>query len=99
MPGDLRAWDGLLTRERLRIGVEAETRLRDVQAVLRRIEAKRRDDGVDRVILVLADTRTNREAVRAAAGILAAAFPIEGRDAWAALAAGLDPGGDALLFA
>jgi hypothetical protein len=38
----------------LRIGVEAETRARDRQELQRRVALKRRDGGVDRVILLLA---------------------------------------------
>ena len=45
--GDLRAWDVALTAGRLSIGVDAETRLRDVQAVDRRIMLKLRDSGFD----------------------------------------------------
>lgn len=95
--GDLRAWDGQLTRAGLTIATEMETRLRDVQALQRRIELKRRDGAVDRVLLVVADTRSNRAAIEAAADVLKAAYPVSARVALAALAAGRDPGGDALL--
>src|SRR4051812_7110582 len=62
--GDLRAWDALITGPAFRIGVEAETRARDGQALERRIRAKKRDGMVDAVVLVLADTRANREFLR-----------------------------------
>lgn len=97
LPGDLRAWDAKLVLGDVRIGVEAETRLRDIQALQRRIEGKRRDSGIDRVILVVADTRTNRSALRAAGDVLAASYPVAASHAIAALAAGRDPGGDALI--
>ena len=96
-PGDLRAWDGQLTRPGVTIAAEMETRLRDIQALQRRIELKRRDGAVDRVVLVVADTRTNRAAIEAAADVLTAAYPVSARAALAALAAGRDPGGDALI--
>ena len=97
LPGDPRAWDGHLVGADTRIGVEAETRLRDVQALQRRIEGKRRDSRVGRVLLVVADTRTNRAALRAAADLLAASYPVPATDALAALAGGRDPGGDAII--
>jgi transcriptional regulator with XRE-family HTH domain len=98
LPGDLRAWDAKLVLGDVRIGVEAETRIRDVQALQRRIEGKRRDSGIDRVILVVADTRTNRAALRAAGDVLAGSYPVPAPDALAALAAGRDPGGDAIIL-
>jgi hypothetical protein len=43
-----------------RTAVELEMRIRDAQAVERRIELKRRDDTTDGFILLVADTRANR---------------------------------------
>jgi hypothetical protein len=80
------------------IGVEAETRLLDVQAVARRLALKRRDGDVDHVILVLADTRGNRSTLRAVADLLAGDFPISGSVAMDALARGRDPGGSAVIL-
>lgn len=97
VPGDPRAWDACLTGANVRIGVEAETRLRDVQALQRRIEGKRRDSHVDRVILVVANTRSNRAALRAAQVLLARSYPVSSREALADLAAGRCPGGDAIV--
>ena len=99
--GDRRAWDAVGTCQAtdLRIHVEAETRLEDsVQALLRRVALKRRDTAAGRVVLVAADTRHNREVVRAAGPELAALFPGDPRQALARLAAGLDPGADVLLL-
>jgi transcriptional regulator with XRE-family HTH domain len=96
-PGDQRAWDGQLTGSGVTIAAEMETRLHDVQALQRRIELKRRDGVVDRVLLVVADTRANRDAIAGAADVLSAAYPVSARVALAALAAGRDPGGDALI--
>jgi len=97
-PGDPRAWDGVLVRDARVVAVEAETRLRDVQALLRRVAAKRRDGAADRLVLVVADTRTNREVVRVARPEFVAAFPADARTAWSALAAGLPPPGDSLIL-
>jgi transcriptional regulator with XRE-family HTH domain len=96
-PGDLRAWDALLRVNRCRVGVEAETRPRDGQALQRRISLKRRDGGVDRVLLVVADTRTNHSFLREHGVELRTDFPQPGRDALAALAAGTPPG-DAIIL-
>jgi len=97
LPGDLRAWDAALKNGRCEIGVDAETRLRDVQAVDRRIMLKLRDSGYDRAILLLSPTRANREALREHRQLLSANYPVTGRVALAALRAGRDPGGNAII--
>ena len=102
--GDLRAWDAWIagfvdvSPEKRGLAVDAETRLHDVQALLRRLSLKARDAGVDDVLLVVADTRSNRAAVAASADILGPMFPVLARRALAALAAGRHPGGSALVF-
>jgi transcriptional regulator with XRE-family HTH domain len=96
-PGDLRAWDVELNVGGLRIGVDAETRLRDFQAVDRRVMLKARDSGVDRVILLVADTRHNREALRALGIVALGNYPVTSAAALAALAAGRDLGGNAIV--
>ena len=94
--GDLRAWDELL-RGAVTIGVDAETRPNDLQAVTRSIAAKQRDSGVDRVVLLVADTSTNRRMLRGHIGMLRQTFPLDTRSCLAALGAGRDPGADALV--
>lgn len=96
--GDLRAWDAALLQPGVRIGVDAETRLRDVQAVDRRIMLKLRDSGFDRAILLVAATRSNRLAVSDAAPIVLPNYPVPARSALRALAAGEDPGGNCLIM-
>lgn len=96
--GDLRAWDVLLTLGNTLCGVAAETRLRDWQALLRAERLKARDGGVERLILVLSDTRPNRDAVRAVGVGLTSELPLDGRALLPALRAGRDPGADGLLF-
>jgi len=63
---DLRAWDAVVRGSGWQIAVEAETALTDIQAVERKIALKRRDGGIDHVIVVIADTRRNRRAIAAA---------------------------------
>lgn len=100
--GDLRAWDAVLSG--LRGGpeptmpVEAETRVHDVQAQTRRIALKCRDGGVTSVVLLVADTRANRHAVRLAGPAISELFPVPARAALAALAAGRHPGASCLIF-
>ncbi len=96
--GDKRAWDAMIRVAAIRIGVEAETRARDAQALQRRLSLKRRDGGVDHVILLLADTRHNREFVRAAGAGFGADFPVPGAMALQQLAAGEDPGGSSIVL-
>jgi transcriptional regulator with XRE-family HTH domain len=95
--GDRRAWDAVIAGPGWTIGVEAETRLRDVQAVVRKVALKARDGQLNGLILLLADTRSNRAAVRAAADELDG-FRVHQRDALAALADGRGPDGDVLLI-
>jgi len=59
-PRELRAWDAMIVGLGERTAVELEMRLRDAQAVERRLATKRRDDPPDHFLLMIADTRTNR---------------------------------------
>lgn len=95
---DLRAWDGFITGPSFRIGVEAETRVRDLQTLARRVGLKQRDSNADRVILLLAGTRWNRSLVRTYAADLAAQFPGTSRDVIDALFAGRDPGASCVVL-
>ena len=87
-PGDRRAWDVLLRLGPRRMGIDAETRLYDLQDVVRRLHSKRRDGMVDGVVLVLADIRHNRELLPA----LEAMLPEYPRLAKAAFLRTLDAG-------
>jgi transcriptional regulator with XRE-family HTH domain len=60
IPGDRRAWDAVITLDGRRAGCECENRLRDAQALERKIALKMRDGHVDVVLLVVADTKANR---------------------------------------
>jgi hypothetical protein len=96
--GDLRAWDAVIEDGRDRIGVESETRLLDLQAVERRVALKCRDSAIPHAILLLADTRTNRAAVRMIGTSIRGSFPIAGHEALEALRAGRIPPGNALIL-
>jgi len=97
---DQRAWDavGVHASSGLTVWVEIESRVRDSQAVLRRISIKRRDTGASRVLLIVPSTRNNREAIRGARDSFAEAFPADMRRALRMLMRGEDPGADALLI-
>ena len=98
IPGDRRAWDAVIEGRGWRVPIEAETRLRDVQAVLRRVALKRRDDQCEVVILLVADTRHNRHVLRLAAADLASEFPVKSAKALAALVAGERPSASAVVL-
>jgi hypothetical protein len=78
--------------------VDADTRIVDIQAQTRRLSLKARDTDLDAVIWLLADTAHNRAAVRSAAAILHATFPVSARRALTALGAGRHPGGSAVIL-
>jgi transcriptional regulator with XRE-family HTH domain len=88
--GDPRAWDVVLDGPGT-IGIDAETRLRDIQAIQRRSELKWRDGGLDRLVLLIAATRHNRVVVREHRAALASTFPADTAEVLAALRCGLLP--------
>lgn len=90
-PGDPRAWDVDLGCRDGDTKLEAETNIRDVQAMERRIALKIADGRADRVILLVADTRSNRATLRDAGDSLRTMFPASQAQVLAALAAGLRP--------
>jgi transcriptional regulator with XRE-family HTH domain len=96
--GDQRAWDAMLAGPGWRYGVEAETSPKDGQALARRLAMKLRDGGVDGILLTLPRTRRVREFLTGCQGLLAPAFPLDGPTVLARLAAGLDPGGSAIVL-
>jgi len=95
--GDQRAWDRRLDGP-ISIGVEAETRPRDLQALERGMQLKLRDSGVSRMILVVAGTQRNRELVRAFLPSLRATFPLGTGETLRALGEGRDPGANGLVL-
>jgi hypothetical protein len=65
--GDQRAWDKLLRlvgeAPRCLVGADIESRVWDVQGIVRRTRARERDGQVDHILIVLADTAHNRRIV------------------------------------
>ena len=98
IPGDPRAWDEVIDGPSWSLPVEAESRVRDTQALRRRLALKVRDAAVDRMLLVISDTRHNRAAMRLAAPDFAEAFPIRSSSALRALQRGEPPPGSAIVF-
>lgn len=76
---DPRAWDVLLEMGGVRVGVIAETRIHDLQDLLRREHRKQLDGGVDHLLLLASDTRHNRRVADEAAAALLEAFPLRTR--------------------
>ena len=97
IPGDLRAADVLLVHRDVRIAVEVITRLADLQAQLRAAQLKSRDIRATRLMIVVAGTHANRNALAATRGAFASAFDLDTRRLMADLAAGRDPGRDGIL--
>jgi len=95
---DLRAWDAVVGGRGWQVPVDAETRLRDVQALTRRAALKRRDDAADVMILLVADTRHNRQVVRLAKPDLVGDFPVPGIAILAALSRAERPTGSGIVF-
>jgi len=70
-----------------------------VQALQRRVALKRRDDpNITGVVLLLADTRHNRDLLREHGEALRTDFPVDGSRFLAALAAGRIPGGSGVVL-
>ncbi len=97
-PGELRAWDAEISCVDGPVQIEAETRLRDIQALDRRLALKIEDGGAERVILLLADTRTNRDALRASESQLRARFPIRQFEILDTFGAGRRPAGNGIVM-
>jgi hypothetical protein len=81
----------LLTVGGVRFGVIAETRIRDLQALLRREHRKQMDGEIDRLILLVAETRHNRATLASADGLLRNEFPLSTRAVMASLRRGRAP--------
>ena len=96
---DLRGWDGMAIVPDERIGIEAETRLRDGQATWRRSQRKRdADRTVGSMILLLADTRANRAALQEIREALRHDLPLDTRTVLSALRAGRAPGASGIVL-
>ena len=94
--GDLRAWDVRLDGQ-ISLGIDAETRLHDIQALQRRTRLKLRDSGVDRVLLLVARTTHNHRGLLAHRDALRALLPADSPEVQRALRKGEIPARDGLL--
>lgn len=95
--GDLRGLDARTRLEGRTIGVEAETQLYDIQAQTRRALLKKRDAGLDVLILVVSDTARNRHVLREHRESLRGSFPLDTRAVLQALARGVAPASDGIV--
>lgn len=96
----LRAWDAVVEKPPRRTGIEAETRIRDSQALERRLRLKLQDDtSIANLILLLADTAANRDVLRLVREAARDILPLDSREILAALSEGRlpDAGGIVLL--
>jgi transcriptional regulator with XRE-family HTH domain len=93
-----RAWDALISATDGETGVELEIRLHDMQSQTRRILLKWRDSGVERLLLVIADSDANRRAIRLYPDYLSALRRLRRADVVAALKAGRRPPTGYVLF-
>ena len=95
---DHRAWDQTIADPGGIAAAEFETRLVDAQTIARRIMLKSRDSGIERVFLVLPDTRNNRRAVAAATAVLRPVFPLDSATVLRALRRGTLPPRGGIVF-
>jgi hypothetical protein len=95
--GDRRAWDAVVEIGGHRVAIEAEARLRDLQALERRIALKQRDGGLQVVVLLVNDTAANRAILKAHDREIRASFPLDGRAVLAAMDAGHPPAANGIV--
>jgi transcriptional regulator with XRE-family HTH domain len=88
---EARAWDAEITALGARTTIEFETRLYDAQDQERRIALKRRDDPADRFLLVVADTRANRQVLALHPELWPELSRVRARDVIGALREGRHP--------
>ena len=90
--GEQRAWDKLLELvgcdPPYRVGVDIETRVRDIQALTRRTRGRERDGEVDAILIVLSDSATNRRLVDELRASLGPAYATSPRAIFSALRSG-----------
>jgi transcriptional regulator with XRE-family HTH domain len=95
---EMRAWDMVIFGGGRRTAIELEMRLRDVQAMRRRIDLKQRDDPTESFLLLVADTRGNRRVLAEFVGLFADLPRLRPSVVRAALAAGRHPPSGLLLI-
>ncbi len=99
IPGDLRAWDGMILGGAEPFFEEGESHLRDIQALARRIEIKLRDDPRGRVvILVVARTAHNMRVLDVHREALRGQFPLDGPAIARAIRRGREPTASGIIL-
>jgi transcriptional regulator with XRE-family HTH domain len=98
VPGDQRAADALIRVPSVSIMIEAFTRIADGQAQLRAVRLKARDMGLERIIIVVGATPSNRRALAAAGDVVAADYPLGTKAVLRALSEGRDPGANGIVM-
>lgn len=96
--GDRRAWDLLLRIPRQLVGVEAETRIRDIQAFVRRIRERELEGGADVIVIVLAESAVNRRLLAQLLEALGPRYATNPRRLLRALRAGQPLPGSGVVF-
>jgi transcriptional regulator with XRE-family HTH domain len=97
-PLERRAFDAVISRGGLRIGLEIITRLTDAQAQSWAALLKQEVAGLDRLVLVFAQTRPNRTALAAAWPTLQPSCSVRPRLVLASLRAGQPPAANGILL-
>ncbi len=97
LEGDKRAWDVWLDGPGP-VAIDAETRIHDMQALQRKLEAKWRDSGEPCLVLVVAATRHNRRVIREHRAALSSTLPLDSREVLSALRAGTVPPANGIAF-
>jgi hypothetical protein len=97
-PLERRAFDAVISRGGVRIGLEIITRLTDAQAQSRAALLKQEVAGLDRLVLVLAQTGRNRTALAAAWPTLQPSFSVTPRLVLANLRAGRPPAANGIFL-
>jgi len=97
MPGDRRAWDATVGMLGRCVGCEAETKVNDIQAMERKLALKLRDGEVDVLIVIVADTVANRDALDRHREELRALLPLDTREILRCLRVGRLPSASGLM--
>jgi transcriptional regulator with XRE-family HTH domain len=98
IPGDRRAFDAVLTYPEGRIGLEFYTRLADAQAQLRQARLKQRDAGLERLVIVVRASSTNRRLLREGLAAVLEECPGGTRHTMASLAAARLPAANGVIL-
>jgi transcriptional regulator with XRE-family HTH domain len=97
-PLDRRAVDVVLRGPGGSVGLEVISRLTDAQGQIRAVVLKQQVSRIERMVLVLADTRHNRNALMVAAPTVVPAFPLRTRAVLVGLRAGRLPRANGVIL-